>query len=504
MTLTTVLTDISLIQSIADSFSNNLIAEGRYKMILDGLQVTLLITLCSAVLGTLLGGLVCWARMSKHPWLQRTARIYIDLMRGTPVLVLLMLMYYVFMAPLKTTGVIVAIVTFAMNTSAYIGEMLRTGIESIDRGQREAGLALGYTPRQVFFRIILPQVIRKIMPVYLGEVISLLKGTSIVGYIAVIDMTRASDLIRSRTFDAFFPLLVTAIIYFVIAWLIGILLNSLIERRRVKTTIAAVALVGLGVLGSVPDIVERYEDHTESIPPLFLQLEGKSVGVIIGSIQDIAVTRYVPKADIHRLTTMTDMLASLHNGKIDCFFGESITITANPEIAEAADTIDAGLPPSPIAACFQLGDTELQQDFNQYLAEIKADGSWNRIMNKWLYCKDLSALPIPVQHGTGKTLTIATFPGLAPYNYLRMGKPTGYEIELITEWANRRNYRLNYLFMDFAAQIPAVQTGKAQMAIGSIAVTEERQKNVLFSDEYYSGRMLFYTRKGELKSVFCN
>ena len=100
-----------------------------------------------------------------------------------------MLMYYVFMAPLKTTGVIVAIVTFAMNTSAYMGEMLRTGIEGIDRGQREAGLALGYTPRKVFGRIILPQVVRKIMSVYLGEVISLLKGTSIVGYIAVIAMT---------------------------------------------------------------------------------------------------------------------------------------------------------------------------------------------------------------------------------------------------------------------------------------------------------------------------
>ncbi len=116
----------SLIAGIANSFTDNLIAEQRYRMILDGLQVTLLITFCAAVLGTLLGGVVCWARMSRKPWLRQTAKIYIDLMRGTPVLVLLMLMYYVFMAPLGTTGITVAVVTFAMNASAYIGEMLLT------------------------------------------------------------------------------------------------------------------------------------------------------------------------------------------------------------------------------------------------------------------------------------------------------------------------------------------------------------------------------------------
>ncbi|MBO4251024.1 MAG: ABC transporter permease subunit [Paludibacteraceae bacterium] len=149
---------LSILHSIAESFNNNLIAEHRYQMILDGLQVTLLITFCSVILGTLLGGLVCWARMSRRTWLRNTAKVYIDLMRGTPVLVFLMLMYYVFMAPLGATGVVVAIVTFAMNSSAYIGEMLRSGIESIDKGQTEAGLALGYTPRQVFVRIILPQV----------------------------------------------------------------------------------------------------------------------------------------------------------------------------------------------------------------------------------------------------------------------------------------------------------------------------------------------------------
>ena len=221
-----------MIESIVESFTNNLIVEDRYRMILDGLQVTLLITLCAAVLGTLLGGLVCWMRMSRRQWLQHVARVYIDLMRGTPVLVLMMLMYYVVMAPIDASGIVVAIVTFALNTAASISEMLRTTIQGIDRGQTEAGLALGFTGRQTFFKIILPQVVRKVMPVYQGEIVSLLKGTSIVGYIAVSDMTRASDLIRSRTFDAFFPLIVTAIIYFLMAWLIGLLLQSLVQRKQ--------------------------------------------------------------------------------------------------------------------------------------------------------------------------------------------------------------------------------------------------------------------------------
>lgn len=196
---------------IIDSFYNNLIAEDRYRMILDGLQVTLLITLGAIILGTILGGVVCWMRMSRRGWLQKTAKVYIDIMRGTPVLVILMLMYYVVLAPLEVTGIVVAIITFGMNAAAYICEMLRMAIQGIDRGQTEAGLALGYTPTQAFVRIVLPQVVRSVIPVYQGEVVSLLKGTSIVGYIAVADMTRASDLIRSRTFDAFFPLIVTAL-----------------------------------------------------------------------------------------------------------------------------------------------------------------------------------------------------------------------------------------------------------------------------------------------------
>ena len=493
----------NLIDSFTESFSNNLIVENRYKMILDGLQVTLLITLCAALLGTLLGGLVCWMRMSRHRWLQQVAKVYIDLMRGTPVLVLLMLMYYVVMAPLDATGTVVAIVTFAMNTAAYISEMLRTTIQSIDRGQTEAGLALGFTPRQTFFKIVLPQVVRSVMPVYQGEVVSLLKGTSIVGYIAVADMTRASDLIRSRTFDAFFPLIVTAIIYFLMAWFIGLLLQSLVQRKRVKAIAAAVALTLFGMVGYVPSLADgggKTATHTygpSDVPPAFQALTGKNVAVIIGSIQDIAVTDMAPDANILRMASQTDLLAALENGKVDAAGSESLTLLFNKDLLEKVDSVGAGLTPIPIGACYRLDNTELQQDFNSFLAEIRRDGTYQQILDRWSNADDPSAMAIPQQRGTGRTLRVATYPAMPPFNFINSGKPSGLEPELLTEWANRRNWQLEYLIMDFAAQIPAVQTGKADMAMGAISITEERQKQVLFSDGYIDSHIVLLTRKGE-------
>ena len=483
--------------SLTESFYNNLIVEDRYKMILDGLQVTLLITLFSAILGTLLGGLVCWMRMSRRVWQQQTAKIYIDLMRGTPVLVLLMLMYYVVMAPMDTTGIVVAIVTFAMNTAAYISEMLRTTIQGIDRGQTEAGLALGFTQRQTFFKIVMPQVVRAVMPVYQGEVISLLKGTSIVGYIAVADMTRASDLIRSRTFDAFFPLILTAIIYFFVAWLIGLLLQSLVKRQYVKSAVAAVLLLLLGLAGYQSSQEPGKTVADSDVPAVFKALKGKRVAVIVGSIQDIAVTDMAPDADIMRMTSSADLLAALENHKADVAGSESLTLIFCKEVSDKVDSVDAKQKPIPVGACFRTGNTTLQQDFNSFLAEIKRDGTYQKIYERWQKTEDPSAMAIPQQRGTGRTLRVATYPALPPFNFINSGKLSGLEPELLTEWANRRNWKLEFLIMDFAAQIPAVQTGKADMAMGSISITKERQKQVLFSDGYIESHIMLITRKGE-------
>ena len=489
---------MDFLTSLAESFTNNLIAEQRYRMILDGLQVTLIITLCATILGTLLGGLVCWMRMSRRPWLQKIAKVYIDIMRGTPVLVVLMLMYYVIMAPLEATGIVVAIVTFGMNTAAYIGEMLRTGIQGVDKGQTEAGLALGYTPRQTFVRIVLPQVVKAVMPVYQGEVISLLKGTSIVGYIAVQDMTRASDLIRSRTFDAFFPLLLTAIIYFFMAWLVGRLLTALSSKEYKKATVAAVLLLLGGTVCYAPTLFSsREKADVAEVPAVFQALNGKRVCVVLGSIQDIAVTEMSPGADIQRVSGMPNMFMTLESGKSDIVVGENLLVTFDKDLAAKVDTVGAGIPPIPLGAIFRLENTELQQDFNSFLSDIRADGTYQEIYDRWRNPEDISTRPLPVQRGTGRTLTVAVAPDTAPFNFISSGVPAGLEIDILTEWANRRNWKMEFLAMEFSSLIPAIQTGKADLAMGVISATEERKKQVLFSDGYLASHIVFMTRKGE-------
>ncbi len=192
-------------KSVTESFYNNLILENRYKLIIDGLKLTLLISILSALLGTILGGFVCYMRMSRKKLLLGFAKGYISLLRGTPVLVLLMIIFYVVFASVNISPVIAAIVAFALNFAAYVSEMFRTSIQGVDKGQTEAGIAGGFTKVETFIYIIMPQALRQVLPIYKGEFISLLKMTSIVGYIAVQDITRASDIIRSRTFDAFFP-----------------------------------------------------------------------------------------------------------------------------------------------------------------------------------------------------------------------------------------------------------------------------------------------------------
>lgn len=211
---------------------NNLIVEDRWHFITGGLWETVKISLLSILLGSLLGALLCWMRMNRHKWISKTAAAYITLMRGIPMLVFLMIMFYVVFAHSGIGATLVAVVAFSMNFAAYVSEMFRTAILAVGKGQTEAGLALGLTKWQTFTHIIAPQAIRNVMPVYKGESISLIKNTSIVGYIAIQDLTRASDIIRTRTFDALFPLLIVTILYFILAWLLGKLLDLTVKNKK--------------------------------------------------------------------------------------------------------------------------------------------------------------------------------------------------------------------------------------------------------------------------------
>ena len=218
---------------IAEGFHRNVLQEKRYLLILAGVRTTAKISACSILLGTALGALICGMRMSRSAWLSVPARAFISVMRGVPLLVILMICFYVVFASVDIDPVYVAIAAFGMNFGAYVSEMYRAGIESVDRGQTEAGLALGFTEIQTFAHVVAPQALRFIFPVYKGEVISLVKITSIVGYIAVQDLTRTADIIRSRTFDAFFPLVMVAVLYFLISWLLLAAL-TMIEARIVS------------------------------------------------------------------------------------------------------------------------------------------------------------------------------------------------------------------------------------------------------------------------------
>ncbi len=220
---------VSLFRGIANSFRSNIIQEKRYLLILEGLKTTLVISVASTLFGTMLGALVCFMRMSKKRLLNLPAKVYISVLRGTPVLVVLMLIFYVVFASVSIEPVVVAIIAFGLNFAAYASEIFRTGIEGVDKGQTEAGIAMGFTRSATFLYIVLPQMVRRILPVYKGEFISLVKMTSVVGYIAVQDLTKASDIIRSRTFDAFFPLIMIAVLYFLISWFLMQLLEY-VER----------------------------------------------------------------------------------------------------------------------------------------------------------------------------------------------------------------------------------------------------------------------------------
>lgn len=220
----------TVISGIEQSFRSNIVEEDRWKLIVGGLWVTVVISFFATLLGTLFGGVICFLRMSKNRMFRGAARAYISIMRGTPVLVVLMLIFYVVFASVNIDPVMVAVIAFGMNFAAYVSEMYRSGIESIDRGQTEAGIAMGFSRFDVFRYIILPQTVVRILPVYKGEFISLVKMTSIVGYIAVQDLTKASDIIRSRTFDAFFPIIMVAVLYYLISWSLLFFLDR-IEKK---------------------------------------------------------------------------------------------------------------------------------------------------------------------------------------------------------------------------------------------------------------------------------
>ncbi len=233
--------DVGFWQGIKNSFEKTFITEARWKMVVSGIGVTLLLSLGALVLGTLLGVVVCMGRRSRHTLLSGLARVYIRLVQGIPTVVFLMILYYIVFASSRMDGVYVAIVGFALNFAAYVSEMMRTGVEAVDRGQLEAATAVGLNKLLIFRKIVFPQAARYVIPIFKGEFIAMVKMTSVVGYIAVQDLTKVTDIIRGRTYEAFFPLIATAVIYFLLSFglaslldLIQVKIDPKQRQRRVK------------------------------------------------------------------------------------------------------------------------------------------------------------------------------------------------------------------------------------------------------------------------------
>ena len=226
-----------------DSFTRTFITENRWKLVLNGLAVTIIISICAFIVGSIWGGVICALLRSKRKIANIPAKVYVRLLQGTPIVVLLMILYYIVFKDFDINAIVVAIIGFALNLGAYTSQIFKTAIESVDKGQIEAASAMGFNKFQVFIKIIFPQAARNALPVYKGEFISLVKSTSIVGYIAIQDLTKVSDIIRSRTYEAFFPLIATAIIYFLVTYIFIVLLNVLekkIDPKRRKRVVKGV------------------------------------------------------------------------------------------------------------------------------------------------------------------------------------------------------------------------------------------------------------------------
>ena len=221
--------------NLADRIYKNFIYNDRYLLILEGIKNTLTIVILTCILGGLIGIIICSIRMSKNKVIAFLGKIYIFFFRGTPMLLLLIFSYFVVFANSGLSSITIAIIAFSIYHSTFAAEIFRSAIISIRDEQLEASVALGYTKKQAFFHILLPQVVRIIFPVYRGEIIRQTSITSVVGYIGVQDLTRATDIIRSQTFDALFPLACAGIIYFVIIGVLIFLLNiaeKLINPRK--------------------------------------------------------------------------------------------------------------------------------------------------------------------------------------------------------------------------------------------------------------------------------
>ena len=206
--------------SFSDKLYRILIQGGSWKTILGGLWVTVQISFFALLLGTGLGALICLLRTRKNPVARLIASVYIAILRGTPVLMLLLLLYYGVFARSGVTPIMVAVITFALNVSAHVAELLRSALEAADKGQAEAARTLGFSAWDTFRLITLPQVLRIAKPVYQSTIVNLIQWTSVVGYVTITDLTRVINNIASRTMQPLLTITIGMLIYLALSYIV--------------------------------------------------------------------------------------------------------------------------------------------------------------------------------------------------------------------------------------------------------------------------------------------
>ena len=237
--------DASFWGGIASSFNKTFIREERWRLFVEGVLTTLLITVLGIAFGTALGFGMFMLCRNGNPFANLATRFCLWLVQGMPMVVLLMVLYYIIFGSVAINGVAVAVIGFTLTFGAAVFGLLKMGVGAVENGQYEAAYALGYSNRRTFFRIILPQALPHVLPAYKGEIVGLIKATAIVGYIAVQDLTKMGDIVRSRTYEAFFPLIAVTVIYFLLEGLIGFLVSRIDIRFDPKRRKAADILRGI-------------------------------------------------------------------------------------------------------------------------------------------------------------------------------------------------------------------------------------------------------------------
>ncbi|MDO5134451.1 MAG: amino acid ABC transporter permease [Eubacteriales bacterium] len=229
-----------MLESLKKNFYLNFIKEDRYLWLLDGLKTTLAITILAVLIGIVIGFLVAIIRSTsdksgKFKVLNAVCKVYLTVIRGTPTMIQLLIMNYVIFGSVRNVNkFMVGGLAFGINSGAYVAEIVRSGIMSIDQGQTEAGRSLGLNFTQTMRMIILPQAFKNVLPALVNEFIVLIKETSIIGYIGMMDLTKGAMLIQSRTYNAFYPLLAAAVIYLAIVMILTYFMNKL--ERRLRTS----------------------------------------------------------------------------------------------------------------------------------------------------------------------------------------------------------------------------------------------------------------------------